>query len=270
MKKNCIVCDAEVNRSPSSYAKSGKVFCSHKCSELHSLKNRSKITNCIICSVELKPGEGWATPLKKRKDYLCNACKRFRTIQAQKTKVKKAQKKLNKWHKKYLLFQKTGGACIICKTPIALKNKGRMQITCGSGVCANRRKTIKSMEAPQGRLNMRMRVAIGKALKGSKLNRKWSALVGYDAAALKKHIEGGFLPGMGWDNYGQWHIDHIIPKSKFNYNSAEDPDFKRCWALSNLQPLWAEENLRKNNKLAAPFQPQLSYAQGQPATDAGL
>ena len=265
MKGNCIVCGKEIERSPSLFSKTGKVFCSHECNQAHHFKIRSKITNCIICKNELKPGEGWATPLKKRKDYLCNACKRFGTIQAQKTKVKKAQKKLNKWHKKYLLFQKTGGACIICKTLIALKNKGRMQITCGSRVCANRWQTIKSMGTPHGRLSMRMRVAIGKALKGSKLNRKWSALVGYDATALKKHIEGRFLPGMGWDNYGQWHIDHITPKSKFNYNSADDPDFKKCWALSNLQPLWAEDNLRKNNKLAAPFQPQLSYTREEAA-----
>jgi hypothetical protein len=265
MKGDCIVCGKEVERSPSLFSKTGKVFCSQECNQAHHFKIRSKITNCIICKVELKPGEGWATPLKKRKDYLCPVCKGFGTIQAQKTKVKKAEEKLSKWHKKYLFSQKTGGGCVICGVSIVHKKNGRMPITCGNKVCINRRQTIKSMETPQGRLNMRMRVAIGKALKGAKLNRKWSALVGYDAAALKKHIEGAFLPGMGWDNYGQWHIDHIIPKSKFNYSGAEDPDFKRCWALSNLQPLWAADNLRKNDKLAAPFQPQLSYAQGKAA-----
>jgi len=40
---------------------------------------------------------------------------------------------------------------------------------------------------------------------------------------MKGDCIGAFLPGMGWDN--------IIPISKFNYSSAEDPDFKKCWAL---------------------------------------
>ena len=48
---------------------------------------------------------------------------------------------------------------------------------------------------------------------------------------------------------GDIHIDHVIPKSHFNIISAECEDFKKCWALSNLQPLLAKDNLRKNNKL---------------------
>ena len=54
---------------------------------------------------------------------------------------------------------------------------------------------------------------------------------------------------MTWQNYGKWHIDHVIPKSLFNINGAKSKGFKKCWALENLQPLWADENLKKNNKL---------------------
>ena len=60
MKGNCIVCGKEIERSPSSFSKTGKVFCSHECNQAHHFKIRSKITNCIICKNELKPGEGWA------------------------------------------------------------------------------------------------------------------------------------------------------------------------------------------------------------------
>jgi hypothetical protein len=47
------------------------------------------------------------------------------------------------------------------------------------------------------------------------------------------------------------------PITAFNFNTPEDIDFKRCWALSNLQPLWARDNLSKQNKLIKPFQPSL-------------
>lgn len=53
---------------------------------------------------------------------------------------------------------------------------------------------------------------------------------------------------MIWDNYGEWHIDHIIPISKFHFESFEDEGFKKAWALNNLQPLWANENMKKGGK----------------------
>jgi hypothetical protein len=65
---------------------------------------------------------------------------------------------------------------------------------------------------------------------------------------------------MTWDNYGEWHIDHIIPISAFNFNSPEDFDFKRCWALKNLRPIWAHDNLIKQARLSSPFQPGLAMA----------
>ena len=49
---------------------------------------------------------------------------------------------------------------------------------------------------------------------------------------------------MSWDNYGKWHIDHIIPLSSAN---SEDDIYKLC-NYTNLQPLWAEDNLKKSNK----------------------
>ena len=63
---------------------------------------------------------------------------------------------------------------------------------------------------------------------------------------------------MIWGNYGDWHIDHKIPISAFNFTKPEHEDFKRCWALSNLQPLWAKDNISKNAKLEKHFQPSLA------------
>ena len=112
----------------------------------------------------------------------------------------------------------------------------------------------KRLSVPQGRLDNNISNAIGSSLKGKKAGRKWETLVGYTLENLIEHLENLFDDKMNWDNYGKyergkfkWHIDHIKPKSLFHYEIAEDPEFKKCWALKNLQPLEAVANIRKKN-----------------------
>lgn len=69
-------------------------------------------------------------------------------------------------------------------------------------------------------------------------------LLGYDTQKLKQRIESQFKSGMSWDNYGQWHIDHKKPISKF----SKDSSISTINALCNLQPLWALDNRQKYNK----------------------
>jgi len=69
-------------------------------------------------------------------------------------------------------------------------------------------------------------------------------ILGYSAEDLKKHMESLFLDGMTWENWGLWEIDHIRPISSFD----KDVDPKVVNELSNLQPLWANDNLKKRNK----------------------
>lgn len=109
------------------------------------------------------------------------------------------------------------------------------------------------------RLNGNIVRAIGRSLKGNKNGCHWEDLVGYTLDRLKKHLEKQFDKNMNWDNYGKdgWHIDHKIPKAVFNFTKLEHRDFKRCWALKNLQPMWAEENYSKGAKLNKLFQPSL-------------
>ena len=119
----------------------------------------------------------------------------------------------------------------------------------------------KRISTPHGRLNGNIKTALHHSLCGGVKNgRHWETLVGFTVDQLKKHLEKQFKPGMNWENYGKqgWEIDHIIPISAFNFEKTEDIDFKRCWALKNLQPLWAKENLRKHAKLTKPFQPALA------------
>jgi hypothetical protein len=125
---------------------------------------------------------------------------------------------------------------------------------------ATRRRYMKKKRSDAGfRVSAAISTAIGIALNGNKNGRHWETLVNFTLDELKKHLENKFKPGMSWDNYGKfgWHIDHIIPKSAFNFETPEDIDFNHCWALSNLQPLWAKDNLTKHNKLENDFQPSL-------------
>ena len=73
------------------------------------------------------------------------------------------------------------------------------------------------------------------------------ALLGYSPMDLVKRIESQFTDGMSWDNKGEWHIDHIRPVVTFNFDSTDHPEFKECWALENLQPMWATDNLSKGS-----------------------
>ena len=87
------------------------------------------------------------------------------------------------------------------------------------------------------------------ALKAMKGFRCWRDLVGYSLDELATHLESMFTPGISWDNYGtEWHVDHIVPKSWFDYTSTDDPKFKECWALTNLQPKLKRDNLSKGNR----------------------
>ena len=74
-------------------------------------------------------------------------------------------------------------------------------------------------------------------------------LVGCSMDQLKEHLERQFTEGMTWDNYGfyGWHIDHIIPCVSFDLTDIEQQ--KKCFHYTNLQPLWAKDNLSKGSRV---------------------
>lgn len=103
-------------------------------------------------------------------------------------------------------------------------------------------------ESPKYHLNVNMGVAIYESLKSKKAGRKWETLINYTLKDLMEHLERQFDKNMTWENYGSyWHVDHIKPRSLFIYTFPEDPEFKKCWALENLQPLERIANFKKSN-----------------------
>jgi hypothetical protein len=104
---------------------------------------------------------------------------------------------------------------------------------------------------PSFRLKSNTRAAVWTCLKERDVAKYRSTfeLLDYTLEELMIHLEGLFMEGMTWDNYGEWHVDHIIPMANYNFESTDDPEFKECWGLSNLQPLWGSDNLSKGTKI---------------------
>jgi len=92
--------------------------------------------------------------------------------------------------------------------------------------------------------NMRRRIAL--ALRRTKKQDTTLSLCGCSLSALKSHLAKQFSNGMTWENYGQWHVDHIRPCCSFDLTDANQQ--KECFHFSNLQPLWAGDNMTKHTK----------------------
>lgn len=109
--------------------------------------------------------------------------------------------------------------------------------------------------------------AIGKRLRGSirgslrrhgaKKARRTTDLLGCSLAYFIHHLESRFLPGMTWDNRHLWHIDHDRPLASFDLTDQRQQ--KRAFHFSNLQPLWAEDNLAKGSRACNPVPPRVRY-----------
>jgi len=80
---------------------------------------------------------------------------------------------------------------------------------------------------------------------GGKKESSTNELLGYSAKELKEHIESLFEDGMSWENWGEWHLDHIYPLSLFD----KETPINEINSLDNLKPLWALQNLKKGNRV---------------------
>ena len=107
---------------------------------------------------------------------------------------------------------------------------------------ANKEKTD-----PNFKIKKTIRLRILKVLKRNRIKKchKSVDLLGCTVEEAKVHLEKQFKEGMTWENHGNngWHIDHIIPCASFDLTDPEQQ--KKCFHYTNLQPLWAHENLSK-------------------------
>lgn len=118
---------------------------------------------------------------------------------------------------------------------------------------AERKKYLKSWKKKynsilEHRIVDRLRNRINCALKGRRKADHTKELIGCSVEFLKIWLELQFQPGMSWENYGfyGWHVDHIIPCCQFNLTDPVQQ--KICFHYTNLQPLWAYDNISKGNR----------------------
>lgn len=93
------------------------------------------------------------------------------------------------------------------------------------------------------KLKNTLRNRLNIAIKGDQKTGSAVRDLGCSIEFFKNYFESKFTEGMTWANHGEWHIDHIEPLSGFNLEKREEL-LKACH-YSNLQPLWAEDNLSK-------------------------
>ena len=103
----------------------------------------------------------------------------------------------------------------------------------------------------------RLRNAVWNRLKKRKKKICWRHLP-YTPTQLGKHLEKQFQEGMTWENYGSnkgcWNMDHIYPISYWAHPANPGhPDFKKCWSLKNIRPMWVEENWAKGSSVPDNF-----------------
>jgi len=225
MTKTCTKCVIEKELSNFSFRKERNSYnsickeCMSKKQNEHYLKNREKI-------------------LQQSKIY----------EQEHKEKIKKRKKDYYLKNKKQLLLNRKNRylnnrehELQICKN-YEINNKEKI----------NERKRKRTKIRRKTDINFKIRHCLASRLIEA-IKENWKSghtleLLGCSIEFLKKHLEAQFKEGMNWDNHNKqgWEIDHIRPCASFDFNKESEQ--RKCFHYTNLQPMWAEENLKKSDK----------------------
>jgi hypothetical protein len=113
----------------------------------------------------------------------------------------------------------------------------------------NKKSLDKIKNNPEKLLLSRLRKRLHKVFKEAciKKTSRTLELLGCDIQFFKDYIESKFIDGMNFENYGQWHLDHILPCASFNFSIPDD--VAKCFHYTNIQPLWWLDNLKKGDKI---------------------
>lgn len=109
-------------------------------------------------------------------------------------------------------------------------------------------------------LRHRMRSLMRVTMTTNKRGRRMQEVLGYSYDELRAHLEANFTSGMTWDRFmmGEIHIDHRIPVAYFKPETYDSLEFRMCWNLTNLRPLWAADNVSKADRLPEDFEELLA------------
>ena len=171
------------------------------------------LKTCIKCLIEKELNNFRVEKHKNGKSYTRNVCKKCKQNQYNKDKKRARDRKYGKIYRK--------------KRTTYERNRIKYDV--------------------QYRLTRNLRSRLRAALKNKQKYGSAIKDLGCSIEELKRHLEKQFINGMSWDNYGEWHIDHIKALSLYNLENKEE--FIEANNYLNLQPLWAKDNIKKSNKL---------------------
>lgn len=178
----------------------------------------------------------------KRLQYLKDPEKFRKTARDKWKKIKANPKRLNKYREYHNKYNK--------KYRQTEEFKASRRESAKKWHRKNAKKIYKQRrERPYEQLASVVRARIYDVLKHGYKSDRTEKLIGCSIKELKVYIEKQFKDGMTWDNYGfyGWHLDHILPLSSFDLTKAEEQ--KKAFHYTNIQPLWAKDNLRKHAKI---------------------
>jgi hypothetical protein len=131
---------------------------------------------------------------------------------------------------------------------ISLKGKEHYQI---NKTAINEKDRIRRNNKRKTDINFKilcnLRSRIWNVLKGVNKSKTTRKLLGCSIEFLKQYLASKFTQGMSFSNYGKWHVDHIRPCTSFDLSKVSEQS--KCFHYTNLQPLWAIDNLKKHNKI---------------------
>ncbi len=190
---------------------------------------------------------------KSKKDGLHSTCKNCYKIYYQTNSERlKRNNKIYRENNKNKIKQKTTKYKITNKSKISkyniLYNQKYYRLNKISILNQKRKYTnIRRKSDIRFRFSQNLRSRVSTAIRGNTKSLNTMMLVGCEIDYLMYYIQEQFTEGMNWNNYGKWHIDHIKPCIRFDFNKPEEQ--RKCFNFRNLQPLWAEDNRKKGDKI---------------------
>ena len=220
--------------------------------------------NCPKCGKEMNYSRKDVLRLSLKENWLCRSCSQKGAKIKPEEKIKRKQKRekiyyeknknrLNEIHREYQKTRRKNSEYIKKQKKYMKEYNRRPEVIAKNRIRRNKYNAI-YRKSPLIRTIRSFSASIRLSLKSNNLSkngRHWEDIVGYTSQQLREHLEKQFQPGMSWKNQGKngWVLDHIIPREFFKYQSTDDVEFRYCWSLNNLQPLWEIENKKKSDKL---------------------
>lgn len=212
--RRCLTCDVRFFAFASTVAAGGGRFCGRKC--YGSFKRRSSLRACAVCSAPFKARN--ASDPQRACGPICGAVANRRREER---------------------------SCV-CGETFEVRPSSLRKFC--SAYCRHAHTDVSKLPA-NVRATLACRGMLRRVLLSTKKRKsaKTEAILGYTFAEFRAHIESRFESWMSWENYGEWHVDHVVPIRWFLRNGIRDP--RVINALENLQPLRGCENLAKRDRL---------------------